>query len=103
MHRILRTTVAPIFLGLALCGLLAACGGGSGGTASGGTNFKIYVTDAPFPGDLVESATVVIREVRVRAAGGGGWQTVFDGSAEQISCPNDVIACGPCPPITNPT
>ena len=81
MHRTLRMTAGLLLAGLALCGLMTACGGGSGAAPAQGPNFKLYVTDAPFPGDLVESATIVIREVRVRSSE-GGWQTVFDGSAE---------------------
>ena len=67
-----------------LCLTLAACGGGAGsdGTPTAPvSNFKILITDAPFPADLVQSATVVIREVRVRDQESGGWQTVFEGSA----------------------
>ena len=84
MIRTTRTTAALLGVGLALCGLLAACGGGSGagGSPAGSATLKLFVTDAPFPGDLVESATIVIREVRVRAADGGGWQTVFADDAE---------------------
>ena len=78
----MRVSVGLFVAGVALCGLLAACGGGSSSSAtSDGPNFKLYVTDAPFPGDLVESATVVIREVRVRDTE-GGWQVVFSGSEE---------------------
>lgn len=60
---------------------LVACGGGSGATSGGGT-LKVSITDAPFPGDLVESATVVIREVRARDTSQGGWQVLFDGERE---------------------
>jgi len=68
-----------------LCLALSACGGGASGAdvpiAPGTSSLKIYVTDAPFPGDLVQSATVTIKQVQVRETSGGGWQTVFDGSA----------------------
>jgi len=60
---------------------LAACGGGSGGTSGGGL-LKVSITDAPFPGDLVESATIVIREVRARDTDQGGWQVLFEGERE---------------------
>ena len=53
--------------------ILTACGGGaSGADAPTSAALRVYVTDAPFPGDLVACATVVIREVRVREASGGG-------------------------------
>ena len=63
-----------------LCALVAACllvltacgGGASGADAPTSAALRVYVTDAPFPGDLVACATVVIREVRVREASGGG-------------------------------
>ncbi len=73
---------AIVFGALLLATVLAACGGGSGSPADvpTGPNLKIYVTDAPFPSDLVESASVEINEVRVREKD-LGWQTVFTGSA----------------------
>ncbi len=66
--------------------LLPACGGGSGGApdatgASSGSTLRISVTDAPFPSSFVDSASVVIREVRVRDKDADAWQTVFTGSA----------------------
>lgn len=83
MHRTHPLSAGLAALGLVLSLFLAACGGGGPGSApADGPNFKLSVTDAPFPGDLVESATVVIREVRLRDQDGGGWQSVFDGSAE---------------------
>jgi len=76
---VLRFALSCLVLVSALA--LLACGGGAGSPAgvSPGPNFKIYVTDAPFPADLVESASVVIEriEVRERAL---GWQTAFEGS-----------------------
>jgi hypothetical protein len=86
-------------VGAAASLVLAACGGGSGGGGgdlggggggggggTAGNTLRVYVTDAPFPFDYVESATVVIREVRVHQAGEGdddsGWTTVFTGSEE---------------------
>ena len=51
-----------------LCLVLSACGGGASGAdiplAPGTTRLKVYVTDAPFPGDLVKSATVTIKQVK---------------------------------------
>ncbi len=69
---------------------LAACGGGGGGglPAGGGGGgasnnlLRVYVTDAPFPFDYVESASVVIEEVRVHERGSDAWSTVFTGSSE---------------------
>ena len=83
MQRPIRFVFGLVLAGLLLGGLLSACGGGSGATAPGvaGPNFKLFVTDAPFPGEMVESATIVIREVRVRDVEGGGWQTVFEGES----------------------
>lgn len=74
---------ALVSLAALVCLAFSACGGGASGSAvpaaPGTSSLKIYVTDAPFPGDLVESATVTIKQVQVREAG-GGWQDVFDGS-----------------------
>lgn len=73
----------------ALLLVLPACGGGTGGAAvpadptdpvGTGGMLRISVTDAPFPSAFVESATVVIKEVRVHESGGDAWQTVFVGS-----------------------
>ncbi len=67
---------------LALFIVLPACGGSGGtGSAQTGGTLRVSITDAPFPSSFVESASVVIREVRVRDKDGGGWQVVFDGSA----------------------
>lgn len=82
MHRTHALTAGMLAIGLALSLALTACGGGSTGAGTEAPNFKLSITDAPFPGDLVESATVVIREVRLRDEAAGGWQVVFDGSAE---------------------
>jgi hypothetical protein len=69
-------------LTLALLLLLAACGGGTvGGEAAATSAIRLHVTDAPFPSSYVESASVVIREVRVRSAD-GGWNTAFEGFEE---------------------
>lgn len=57
----------------------AAVDAGGGATLSGG-KLRISVTDAPFPFDSVQSASVVIREVRVRDRDGDRWETVFNGS-----------------------
>ena len=83
-----RFLVATICL-LAAVVALPACGGG-GGTGdtgasdgliplSGGT-LRISVTDAPFPFDFVQSASVVIREVQVRDRDRDQWEIVFSGS-----------------------
>ena len=67
-------------------------GSGDGSTGSGAApaKLRVSVTDAPFPSAFVESASVVIREVRVRAESTesetegeaeGGWTTVFTGSS----------------------
>jgi len=79
----LRFAIAALALSL----WLPACGGGVGGTGgapgtpSSGSTLRISVTDAPFPSSFVDSASVVIREVRVRDKDVDGWQTVFTGSA----------------------
>src|SRR5262245_7914391 len=57
-------------------------GGGGGGGASAGQTLRVYVTDGPFPFNYVETATVVIREVRVHERGSDAWSTVFTGSRE---------------------
>lgn len=83
MHR-LTLTLAALLLAVSV----AACGGGSatpgdtGGDTGGetGANFKIYITDAPFPADLVESASVVISKIEVREEV-AGWQTAYEGSS----------------------
>ena len=81
------TTATAIVIGFAL----AACGGGNefsgssstgGGVGSGGQTLRISITDAPFPSEYVESATVVIKEVLVHERGGDSWQRVFSGSRE---------------------
>ena len=87
--RTFRTLLSPAFAALAATALyLAACGGGSGADVGGGGgptstkgSLKISVTDAPFPSSFVESASVVIREVRVHEVGGDAWTTVFTGSS----------------------
>jgi hypothetical protein len=43
---------------------------------------KVHITDAPFPYTLVESATIVIQEVRARDTATDTWQTLFTGMAE---------------------
>jgi hypothetical protein len=68
----------PIILAL----ILYACGGSGGGSGSvdnksSGSNsgiLKISVTDAPFPFQFVDSASVIIREVWVRHADGSGFE-----------------------------
>jgi hypothetical protein len=77
-----------------LVAMLAAGCGGSGGDLgslpsgeSGGTSLttaplRIWVTDAPFPFDFVESASVVIREVQVRDRDRDRWEVVFSGESE---------------------
>ena len=68
--------------------LLGGCGGGSGGGSGGGggggglqgNTLRVFVTDAPFPFDYVESATVVIEEIRVHEVESDSWTTVFSGS-----------------------
>lgn len=84
--RLLTTTLATLTVVA-----LVACGGGSGsGTTDVGNvsptagTLRIYVTDAPFPYDYVQSATVEIEEIRVRnasAAEDEGWVTVYTGPA----------------------
>jgi hypothetical protein len=63
--------------------ILYACGGSGGGsgsvtnTASGSVSsgtLRISVTDAPFPFNYVESASVIIREVWVRHGDGSGFE-----------------------------
>jgi len=70
---------------------LSACGGGGGGPAAGGSGgggggspatLRILVTDGPFPFDYVESASVVINEVRVHEKNSDAWTTVFTGAKE---------------------
>jgi len=56
--------------------------GGGSGTGTTAAPLRIWVTDAPFPFDLVESASVVIREVRVRDRDRNRWETVFSGRRE---------------------
>lgn len=83
------------WLALFLIGLIAACGGGGdaalsgagGGSIPGGgtsqlAQLRVWVTDAPFPFASVDSATVVIREVRVHERTTDSWSTVFSGSRE---------------------
>ena len=68
----------PIILAL----ILYACGGSGGGSSSvdnnsSGSNsgiLKISVTDAPFPFQFVDSASVIIKEVWVRHADGSGFE-----------------------------
>ncbi len=65
--------------------LLVGCGGGgSGGGSVSPTSgalgtLTICVTDAPFPSSYVASASVIVREVRVRDRLSDGWTTVFEG------------------------
>ncbi len=80
--------IACTFLIALICLGTQACGGGSGqpGSLPGGSQGKlnILVTDAPFPFDLVASASIVIDEIRVRDAAAPedqGWVTVFTGPA----------------------
>lgn len=79
---------ASVFL-LASCGGggtggLGVSGGGGGGGGAAGTagTLRVLVTDAPFPFDFVESASVVIQEVRVHEKGADAWTTVFTGSQQ---------------------
>src|SRR5262245_31467358 len=76
-----------ISCGMAVAALaFAGCGGGGGGSSPGGgggggpTTLRVFVTDAPFPFQYVDSATVTINEVRVHEVGGDAWSTVFTGS-----------------------
>src|SRR5262245_19183457 len=78
-----------ISCGMAVAALaFAGCGGGGGGSSPGGgggggsgpTMLRVFVTDAPFPFQFVESATVTINEVRVHQGGGAAWTPVFTGS-----------------------
>jgi hypothetical protein len=71
-----------ILVSMYLAFFLTACGGGGNGDSSEGApgTVRVLVTDAPFPVQFVESATVVIREVSVRAADGSGYINVFSGS-----------------------
>ena len=69
------------FISIILTLIFYACGSGGGGsdpvTASGSDSsgtLRISVTDAPFPFQYVKSASVVIREVWVRHADGGGFE-----------------------------
>ncbi|MGE3752815.1 MAG: carboxypeptidase regulatory-like domain-containing protein [Planctomycetota bacterium] len=66
---------------------LPACGtGGTGSVGADGSavltggKLRISVTDAPFPFDFVQSASVVIREVQVRDRDDDRWEVVFSGS-----------------------
>ena len=61
-----------ILVSMFLAFSLTACGSGGNGDSAEGTTgtVRVLVTDAPFPVQVVESATVVIREVSVRAADG---------------------------------
>jgi len=80
---------------LACALVVAGCSGGgagtpldvSGGTGGGGpttslAQLRIWVTDAPFPFDYVESASVVIREVSVHDMDKDQWVVVFSGESE---------------------
>lgn len=56
-------------------------GGGGGGVGATGGRLRVHITDAPFPFDYVESATVVINEVQVHEKNSDAWTTVFTGAA----------------------
>jgi hypothetical protein len=85
--RFVRPSASLVAAGLVALSL-AGCGGGSGGSdmgltgggGGGGSTLRISVTDAPFPFDFVESASVTIEEVRVHERGSDAWTTVFTGS-----------------------
>jgi hypothetical protein len=69
-----------IFMAILACFVIASvtgCGGGSGSSgnvSSGDGTLRVSVTDAPFPFEYVESASVRIIEVSVRHADGGGFE-----------------------------
>lgn len=83
---------------LLLVAFVAACGGGgsrsdedssSSGSPTGGSSggsstsqLRVWVTDAPFPYEFVESASVVIREIRVHDLNADEWDVVFTGESE---------------------
>jgi hypothetical protein len=75
-----RRFTVLVFVSLAFS--VAACGNSDDGDASHDATgtLRVLVTDAPFPVEFVESATVIIREVSVRAGDGGGFINVFSGS-----------------------
>jgi hypothetical protein len=77
------SSVRALVAALAL-GTLAACGGAGGGPSIGGDSgvLKVFVTDAPFPYSLVESASIVVREVRARDTSTDSWVVLFSGEAE---------------------
>lgn len=66
--------------------LLTACGGGGSSGPSGSGTVDILATDAPFAHDIVVSADVWVREVRIR--GNGGFTTLYDGTPIQLDLVN---------------
>lgn len=72
-------SIKLIFMAILACFVVTSvtgCGGSTGGGAgsSGGGTLSVSVTDAPFPFEYVESASVIIREVWVRHADGSGFE-----------------------------
>lgn len=75
------------WIGTFALGLLAACGGGGGGGGNAGPgSLEVLATDSPFAHEIVESADIWVREVRIR--GGGGFTTLYDGPAVQLDLAN---------------
>lgn len=75
------------WIGTFALGLLAACGGGGGGGGNAGPgSLEVLATDSPFAHEIVESADIWVREVRIR--GGGEFTTLYDGPAVQLDLAN---------------
>ncbi|NUP95185.1 MAG: DUF4382 domain-containing protein [Planctomycetaceae bacterium] len=75
------------WIGTFALGLLAACGGGGGGAGNAGPgSLEVLATDSPFAHEIVESADIWVREVRIR--GGGEFTTLYDGPAVQLDLAN---------------
>jgi hypothetical protein len=74
IKKISRFLILVLVLALSACGGSGSSGGSSSGGGSNQGTLVVKVTDAPFPFEFVESATVVINEVWVRNADGSGFE-----------------------------